>query len=209
MCEENHCWINGHMCVCVCEWVTLCDPMDYSLPGSSVRGILQARIQEWVAIPSSRGSSWPRDRTRISCNSCIGRWFLYHCAAWEGQMATSSKIFITCTVHMCVDYLVKNPAVCRGCLYPLCNHDGQYLGKTVIYCWEDKRNYSLKVTPGIMKKSRLPPIRLYPFLSNKPHFTEILNIVIMPWLCPARSSSPYGKRQFLAFSNCCLCVGLR
>ena len=45
---------------------TLCDPMDCSLPGSSVHGIFQARILEWVAIYSSRGSSRPRDRTRIS-----------------------------------------------------------------------------------------------------------------------------------------------
>ena len=51
--------------------LTLCDPMDYSPPGSSVYGILPARILEWVAIFSSRGSSWPRDQTRISC---IGRW---------------------------------------------------------------------------------------------------------------------------------------
>ena len=45
---------------------TLCDPMDSSLPGSSVHGVLQARILEWVAIFSSRGSSWPRDRTSLS-----------------------------------------------------------------------------------------------------------------------------------------------
>ena len=45
---------------------TLCDPMDCSLPGSSVYGILRARILEWVAIPFSRGSSWPRDRTWVS-----------------------------------------------------------------------------------------------------------------------------------------------
>ena len=43
-----------------------CNPTDYSLPGSSVRGILQARILERVAIPFSRGSSPPRDRTRTS-----------------------------------------------------------------------------------------------------------------------------------------------
>ena len=43
--------------------LTLCDPMDYNLPGSSVHGIFQARILEWVAISSSRGSSWPRDWT--------------------------------------------------------------------------------------------------------------------------------------------------
>ena len=45
---------------------TLCDPMDCSLPGSSVDGILQARILEWVAKPSSSGSSRPRDRTHVS-----------------------------------------------------------------------------------------------------------------------------------------------
>ena len=45
---------------------TLCDLMDYSPPGFSVHGILQTRILEWVAIPSSRGYSWPRDRTWVS-----------------------------------------------------------------------------------------------------------------------------------------------
>ena len=45
---------------------TLFDPRDCSLPGSSVHGIFQVRILEWVAISSSRGSSWPRDRTRVS-----------------------------------------------------------------------------------------------------------------------------------------------
>ena len=43
---------------------TLCDPVDYCPPGSSVHGILQARILEWVAMPSSRGSSQPRDELR-------------------------------------------------------------------------------------------------------------------------------------------------
>ena len=46
---------------------TLCDPMDYNPQGSSVHGISQARILEWVAISSSRGSSWPRDQARVSC----------------------------------------------------------------------------------------------------------------------------------------------
>ena len=43
------------------------DPTDYSQPGSSVHGILQASTVEWVATPSSRGSSQPRDRTQVSC----------------------------------------------------------------------------------------------------------------------------------------------
>ena len=45
---------------------TLCDPMDSSLPGSSIHGIFQARVLEWVAISFSRGSSRPKDRTRVS-----------------------------------------------------------------------------------------------------------------------------------------------
>ena len=57
---------------------TLCDPMVCSLPGSSVQGILQARIMVLVAMPSSSGSSGLRDGTHISYVSCIGRWVLYH-----------------------------------------------------------------------------------------------------------------------------------
>ena len=49
---------------------TLCDPMDCSLPGSSVPGILQARILEWVAISFSRGSSQPRVQTQVSPIVC-------------------------------------------------------------------------------------------------------------------------------------------
>ena len=52
-------------------------PLDCSPPVSSGHGILQARILEWVAMPSSRGSSQPRDQTCISEVSCIGRRFLY------------------------------------------------------------------------------------------------------------------------------------
>ena len=46
---------------------TLCDPMDYNIPGSSIRGISQARGLEWVAISFSRGYSRPRDQTRVFC----------------------------------------------------------------------------------------------------------------------------------------------
>ena len=46
---------------------TLCDPMDCSLSVSSVHGIFQARVQEWIAISFSRGSSRPRNRNQVSC----------------------------------------------------------------------------------------------------------------------------------------------
>ena len=53
--------------------LTLCDPLDCSLTGSSVHGIFQARVLEWVAISFFRGSFWPRDRTWVSC--IVGRHF--------------------------------------------------------------------------------------------------------------------------------------
>ena len=55
------------------SYTTLCYPMDYSPPGSSLHGILQARILEWVAIPFSRGSSQTRDQIQVSC--VRGRFF--------------------------------------------------------------------------------------------------------------------------------------
>ena len=55
------------------SYLTLCDSMDCSLPGSSVHGVFQANILEWVIMTSSRGSSWLRDRTNISYVSRTGR----------------------------------------------------------------------------------------------------------------------------------------
>ena len=65
--------------------LTLCNPMDCSPPGSSVHGISQARILEWVAMPFSRGSSWPRDRTHVSCIAGTGRQIPYHWATREAS----------------------------------------------------------------------------------------------------------------------------
>ena len=72
------------MCVCVCVYVLVFSVVskssDCSPPGSSVHGILQARILEWVAILFSRESFQPRDQTLVSfsCVSCIGSWSLSH-----------------------------------------------------------------------------------------------------------------------------------
>ena len=76
---------------------TLCEPMDYSPPGSSVHGILQARILEWAAMPSSRGSSQPRDWTGVSYVSCIGRQGLFVClflttSTWEVRLQKQALI---------------------------------------------------------------------------------------------------------------------
>ena len=62
---------DGILCVWVTQpCLTVCDPMNCSPPGSSVHGILQARILEWIAMPFSRGSSQPRDWTHIYCFAC-------------------------------------------------------------------------------------------------------------------------------------------
>ena len=58
----------------------LCDPMDCNLPDSSVHGILQARILEWVDISYSRGSSWPRNQIHVS--SIVGRLFIIWATNW-------------------------------------------------------------------------------------------------------------------------------
>ena len=78
-------WLSSswNMCSCVRAWSlqlcpTLCDPMDCSPSGSYLCGILQARILEWVALPSCRGSSWPSDWTCISYVSCICKQVLYY-----------------------------------------------------------------------------------------------------------------------------------
>ena len=62
--------------------------------GSSVYGTLQARLLEWVSISFSRGSSQPRNQTRISFISFIGRWILYHCTTWEAQKEVWKTKFI-------------------------------------------------------------------------------------------------------------------
>ena len=73
-------WVIWEANIMIAQLLQLCPilygPMDCSLPGSSVQGILQARILKRAAISSFRGSSWPRDQTCISCGSCIaGRFF--------------------------------------------------------------------------------------------------------------------------------------
>ena len=79
-----------HACVCVkllqsCP--TLCDPVDYSLPGSSVHGIVQARILEWVAMPSSRGSSDPGIEPMSLMSPTLAGGFVTTAATWEAPYA--------------------------------------------------------------------------------------------------------------------------
>ena len=75
-----------------------CHSMNFSLSGSSVYGILQARMLEWVAISSSRRSFWPRDQICIFCVSCIYRWILLPLNHLESPLKNE-------------DYELKQPAL--------------------------------------------------------------------------------------------------
>ena len=75
----------GFCCYCCLvdkSYLTLCDPMDRSLPGSFVHGVFQARMLEWVTILFSRGSSCPRNQTQFSHPD---RRILYHWVTWEAR----------------------------------------------------------------------------------------------------------------------------
>ena len=86
------------LCLVIQSCPTLCDPMDCSLPGSSVHGILQARIIEWATMPSSRGSSQPRDRNQVF--HIAGRFF----TSWvtrEAQTVYISSVYIILLLTFC------------------------------------------------------------------------------------------------------------
>ena len=73
---------------------TLCDPIDCSLPGSSVHGGLQGGRLGWVAMPFSRGPSWPKNRTLSSYISCLGKWVLYHLGSPLTSYKCNHAIFV-------------------------------------------------------------------------------------------------------------------
>ena len=81
-------FVDIYHCVCTCSIMSdSLQPMDCSPPGSSVLGILQTRILEWVAMPSFRGSFQPRDQTQVS--GIVGRFF----TAWATSEAISKLLF--------------------------------------------------------------------------------------------------------------------
>ena len=89
------------MCVSTQLCPTLCDPMDCNLPDSSVHGIFQARLLEWVAISSSRGFSQLRDQTHVSY---IGRQILY-----QLHHMGSPYIYMTVYKYICMYVCIYTP----------------------------------------------------------------------------------------------------
>ena len=87
-------WLCIVLCSAAQSCLTLCDPVDCSPPGSSVQGVLPARILEWVAMTSSRGPSQPRDWTCITCVSCTVVRFFTHWATWEAHTDYTLGLFV-------------------------------------------------------------------------------------------------------------------
>ena len=139
---------------------TLCDPMDYSPPGSSVHGIFQAWILEWVAISFSRGSFGPRDRTQVS--PVVGRRFTVW-ATREALLALRTRSKIEAQMIM----RSPHPSILVSCGYHKNCHEfgsfkqqkfshssgGQYsisFPRPESRCWQDY------VLPGISRGEFTP-----------------------------------------------------
>ena len=90
----------------------LCNPMNCSLPGSSVHEIFQAGILDWIDISYSKGSSRPNDETCISFTSCFGKQILYLCTTWkpsdeiELQFVFVFDIFYTTFLNVCFEKIL-------------------------------------------------------------------------------------------------------
>ena len=100
---RDHRFICAHCAQLLQSCPALCDLMDCSLSVSSVHGILQTRILEWVAMPSSRGSSQLKDRNLVSC--IAGRFFS-HWAIWEALSKifhlVNSRMWFTGSFQLCI-----------------------------------------------------------------------------------------------------------
>ena len=139
------CGSSAVLCLVAQLWPTLCNPMDCSLPGSSVPGILPARVLEWVAMSSSRGSSQPRDWTQVSC--IAGRSFI----VWDTREAhpqSSQSAFTTVCLTL---YTPKAPSSSGRILwahYALSRPDVAPL-------------------PGMLSPPHFPPAPNYPFSQQR------------------------------------------
>ena len=114
----------------VCQ--ILCSPMDCSLPGSSVHGTFQVRILEWVAMPSSRGSSQPSDWTHVSG---IAGGFFIHWATWEGLTMSLTPNKCPTLQILPQSWLLNNPAYSKYLLIPSYSNVSITLSVLKIHCY--------------------------------------------------------------------------
>ena len=144
-----------HMCVLVAQsCLTLCDPVDCSPPGSSVHGILQARILEWVALSSSRGSSWPRDQICISCLLHC-RWMLYLLSHWGSPMKTLAMY--KCSLQMVISQHFQGTShcMCTHLCINMCQEKQMAQYKNGQKAWVAEKEQRGKQWPQTMRRKGL------------------------------------------------------
>ena len=137
--------------------LTLCDPMDHRPPGSSVHGISQARIPEWVAIPFTRGSYWPKNWTWVFC---IVRRILFH---------LKTKLCVCVCVGEKINDLFLQIIIFSWqfpSLYPLWPHgwEDPNLGYHVAWVENPALQFSRQVTLGKLHSLSVPQ---FPKLYNR------------------------------------------
>ena len=105
---DSHAWEAWKWSEVAQSCPTPCGPVDCSPPGSSLHGILQARILEWVAISFSRGSSQPRDRTQVSCiaSRCFNLWATREAPSIYCQLC-NRRVWVTSHIVLCTCMWLK------------------------------------------------------------------------------------------------------
>ena len=157
------------MCVLVAQsGLTLCDPMNCHQSGSSVCGILQARVREWVAIPFSRGSFWSRDWTWVFCTA--GRFFTVW-ATREAQIYhTAARVSLSYAYLYIKIYMLIVGLPCPLLSQEVCSNSGplsRWYHPTISYC-----------CPFLLLPSVFPSIRvfLYQWVSSLYQVVKVLEL---------------------------------
>ena len=184
--------------------------MDCNPPGSSVHGISQARVLEWVSMPSSRGSSRPRERTHVSCVSCISRQNRYHWATWEVLLHHSNKKKDkNCTIISIISETVLNK-IWQFMTKTLNQRDLEGIYLTII-----KVTY-VKITENIIFNSE--KVNTFPLRSGKrpgcPLLPLLFNIVLEVLSKPIRNGKvrhpsqkfPLSADDMHTYICVCVCV---
>ena len=161
--------------------------MDYSLQGSSVHGILQARILEWVAIPFSRGSSWPRNWTQVSC--VAGRFFT-DWATLEGSKSQGSQWHLLPQVllQMTVFFIALLWILETILLQHFCFRDGEA---------KVQREEEL---PKVTLKNQNPDLLSSPLVFFQPHYLKSQGLLT---LCICQGAS-FGLQNIHQVGPSCL-----
>ena len=147
--------------------LTLWNFRDCSLLGSSVPGIFQTRILQWVAISYSRGSSWPRDRIRVSCVSCTGRQILYHFATWE---VLENPLYMAILRVSRSGHVFPRVKQGEAALVFLCQQGRMLHNQDWLHnLWGPAQNENVESLVKKLRNLRMPQQNLKP--SNGPHMT--------------------------------------